>query len=108
MNKEAILILDIGGKIVWANRAAHDNVGLKPGGLLDRNYLDFCPPDTHADLLRLHKLKLDGESVRFRIDIGAGRILTVTSGPIRVEDRLYMYVVGRQAMGPPAGDETLV
>jgi hypothetical protein len=108
MNRDATLILDLGGRIVWANRVAHENVGLKPGGLLGKNYLDFCPVDTHADLLRLHKLKLEGETVRFRIDLGGGKVLSVTSGPVRVDDRLYMFVVGRRAEGPPAGDEILV
>jgi hypothetical protein len=108
MSKDATLILDLGGKIVWANRVAHENVGLKPGGLLGKNYLDFCPIETHADLLRLHKLKIEGETVRFRIDIGGGKVLSVTSGPVRIEDRLYMYVVGRRADGPPDGDEVLV
>jgi hypothetical protein len=108
MKRDAVLILDLGGKIVWANRIAHENVGLQPGGLLGQNYLEFCPPDTHADLLRLHKLKIDGQTVRFRIDLGAGKVLTVTSGPVRVEGRLYLYVVGRAAQGEPAGDEVLV
>ena len=106
--KEAILILDIGGKIVWANRNAHDNVGLRPGQLLGRNYLDFCPPHTHADLLKLHKLKIDGESVRFRFELPGGKVVTVNSGPVHVEDRLYMYVVARDVDGPPSGDEVLV
>lgn len=105
---EAVLILDISGKIVWANRAAHGNVDLPAGALIGQNYLEFCPVDTHADLLRLHKLKLDGETVRFRFDMGGGRLFTVTSGPVRVEDRLYLYVVARPAQGPPEGDESLV
>lgn len=108
MNQDSILILDLGGRIVWANRVAHENVGLRPGRLLGRNYLDFCPVDTHADLLRLHKLKLDGQTVRFRIDLGGRRVLSVTSGPVRVGDRRYLFVVGRRAAGPPAGDEILV
>jgi hypothetical protein len=108
MKRDAVLILDLGGKIVWANRVAHENVGLQPGALLGQNYLEFCPSDTHADLLRLHKLKIDGQTVRFRIDLGAGKVLTVTSGPVRVEGRLYLYVVGRPAQGEPAGDEVLV
>src|SRR5205085_1649933 len=78
------------------------------GGLLGRNYLDFCPPDTHGDLLRLHKLKVEGQTVRFRFDLGADKVLTVTSGPVRVEDRLYLYVLARKAEGPPQGDEVLV
>lgn len=108
MTRDAILVLDIGGRIVWANRSAHDNVSLPPGALLGRNYLEFCPPDTHAELLRLHKKKIDGESVRFRFDLGRGRVMTVTSGPVRIEDRLYLYVVGRKAVGPPAGDEMTI
>jgi hypothetical protein len=108
MKKDAVLILDMGGKIIWANRYAHENVGLKPGALLGQNYLEFCPVDTHADLLRLHKQKLEGKTVRFRIDLGKGNVLTVTSGPVRVEDRFYMYVVGRPAQGAPEGDEVFV
>jgi len=105
---EAVLILDISGKIVWANRGAHENVGLRPGALLGQNYLEFCPADTHADLLRLHKQKLEGETVRFRIDLGNGKVLTVTSGPVRVGEILYLFAVGRRAEGPPTGDEVLV
>jgi PAS domain S-box-containing protein len=108
MGRDSVLILDIGGRIVWANRNAHDNVGLRPGGLIGQNYLEFCPPDTHADLLRLHKLKIEGKTVRFRFDLGHGKVMTVTSGPVRVEDRLYLFVVGRDAVGPPEGDEVLV
>lgn len=108
MTRDAVLILDPGGKIVWANRIAHENVDLPPGGLLGQNYLEFCPPDTHADLLRLHRMKLEGKMVRFRIDIGAGKVLTVTSGPVRVQGRLYLYVVGRPAREELAGDEVLV
>lgn len=108
MSAEAVLIMDISGKIVWANRLAHDNAGLKPGALLGQNYLEFCPVDTHADLLRLHKRKLEGETVRFRIDLFNGRVLTVTSGPVRVEERIYLFAVARQAEGKPAGDEILV
>jgi PAS domain S-box-containing protein len=108
MDRDAVLILDPGGKIVWANRSAHENVGLKPGALLGRNYLEFCPVDTHADLLRLHREKLEGRTVRFRIDLGRGTVMTVTSGPVRIEDRFYMYVVGRRAQGAPEGDEVLV
>lgn len=105
---DSILVLDSAGKIVWANRRAHDLVGLKPGGLLGRNYLEFSPPDTHADLLRLHQRKLAGETVKFRIDLGPVGVLTATSGPVTVEDRLYFFVVGRAAKGPPTGDEVLV
>src|SRR6185295_5013431 len=108
MGRDAVLILDIGGKIVWANRNAHDNVGLKPGQLLGQNYLEFCPPHTHGDLLKLHKLKIEGESVRFRFELPGGKVVTVNSGPVRVEDRLYMYVVARDVAGPPEGDEVLV
>jgi len=108
MDRDAVLILDRGGQIVWANRSAHENVGLKPGALIGQNYLRFCPVDTHADLLRLHQQKLEGKSVRFRIDLGRGKVMTVTSGPIRVEDRFYMYVVGRPARGAPEGDEVLL
>jgi PAS domain S-box-containing protein len=108
MDRDAVLILDLGGKIVWANRNAHDNVGLRPGALLGRNYLEFCPPDTHAELLRLHQRKLEGETVRFRFSLGSGKVMTVTSGPMRVEDRLCFFVVGREAKGPPEGDEILV
>jgi PAS domain-containing protein len=75
MGRDAVLILDIGGKIVWANRNAHDNVGLRPGGLIGQNYLEFCPPDTHADLLRLHKLKIEGKTVRFRFDLGHEKVI---------------------------------
>lgn len=108
MPRDSILVLDIGGKIVWANRAAHENVALPPGALLGRNYLEFCPPDTHADLLRLHKKKIEGESVRFRFDLGRNGVMTVTSGPVCIDDRLYLYVVARRASGPPAGDEAIV
>jgi hypothetical protein len=108
MSPDAVLIMDPGGKIVWANRRAHELVSLRPGGLLGKNYLEYCPVDTHGDLLRLHRRKLEGESVRLRMDLGGGRVLAVTSGPVRVEERLYLYSVGRLAVGKPAGDETLV
>ncbi|MBV8878903.1 MAG: PAS domain-containing protein [Planctomycetaceae bacterium] len=108
VSKDAVLILDARGKIVWANRAAHENVSLKPGALLGRNYLDFCPVDTHGDLLRLHRRKLEGETVRFRIDLGTGKVLAVTSGPVKVDGRQYLFVVARRAVGTPAGDEVLL
>lgn len=108
MSRESILIMDPAGKIIWANRFAHDIVGLKPGGLLGKNYLEFTPPDTHGELLKLHQRKLKGETVRFRIDLGGGRVLSTTSGPVRVGDRSYLFAVGRWADGPPDGDEVLV
>lgn len=108
MKSDSVLILDLGGRIVWANRIAHENVGLAPGGLLGRNYLEFCPVETHADLLRLHRQKLEGKTVHFRIDLGGGKVLSVISGPVRVEDRTYLYVVGRDARGKPGNDEVLV
>ena len=108
MSRDSILVMDSAGTIVWANRLAHDIVGLKPGGLLGRNYLEFTPPDTHAELLRLHRRKLAGETVRFRIDLGPGGVFSTTSGPVQVGDRLYLFAVGRMAQGPPAGDEILL
>ncbi len=108
MLPDSILILDATGKIVWANRRAHEIVGLKPGALLGRNYLEFSPPDTHADLLKLHRRKIAGETVRFRMDLGPLGLFTLTSGPVIVEERLYLFVVARAAEGPPAGDEVLV
>src|SRR5262245_37857948 len=100
--------MDPAGNIVWANRLAHDIAGLSPGGLIGRNYLEITPPDTHADLLKLHQRKLKGETVRFRIDLGEGRVLSTTSGLVRAGDKDFLYAVGRWAVGPPAGDEVLV
>lgn len=91
------------GRIVWANRAAHEVVGLAPGGLVGRNYLEFCPPETHRELLELHRRKLDGETVRFRIDLG--RPMEVTSGPVRMGRRVYLFAVGRDLVLPSTGDE---
>jgi len=99
--------MDPAGKIVWANRLAHDIAGLHPGGLLGLNYLEVTPPDTHSDLLKLHQRKLEGETVRFRIALGEGRVLSTTSGLVRVNGRSYLFAVGRWAVGPPAGDEVL-
>jgi PAS domain S-box-containing protein len=104
----SILIMDPAGKIVWANRLAHDIVGLQPGGLLGLNYLQVTPPDTHAELLKLHQRKLAGETVRFRIDLGQDRVLSTTSGLVHVNGRSYLFAVGRRAEGPPAGDEVLL
>jgi len=108
LQQDSILVMDPAGKIVWANRLAHELAGLPPGALLGRNYLELTPPDTHGDLLSLHQRKLQGETVRFRIDLGDGRVLSTTSGPVRVNGRDYLYAVGRRAEGPPAGDEVLV
>jgi len=108
MSRDSILIMDPAGKIVWANRLAHDIVGLEPGGLLGLNYLQVTPPDTHADLLKLHQRKLAGETVRFRIDLGEDRVLSTTSGLVQVNGRSYLFAVGRWAEGPPAGDEVLL
>lgn len=108
MSRHSILIMDPAGTIVWANRFAHDIVGLPPGGLLGKSYLHFTPPDTHAELLKLHHRKLQGEIVRFRIDLGGGRVLSTTSGLVHVEQRSYLYAVGRWAVGPPEGDEVLI
>jgi PAS domain S-box-containing protein len=108
MSPDSILVMDPAGKIVWANHLAHDIAGLSPGGLIGRNYLELTPPDTHADLLKLHQRKLKGETVRFRIDLGEGRVLSTTSGLVRAGDREYLFAVGRWAVGEPDGDEVLV
>jgi PAS domain S-box-containing protein len=108
MAQDSILLMDVAGKIVWANRLAHEIAGLPPGGLLGMNYLEITPPDTHGDLLKLHQRKLRGETVRFRIDLGKRRALLTTSGIVHVGERDYLFAVGRWADGPPAGDEVLV
>jgi hypothetical protein len=108
MTKDSILIMDAAGKIVWANRLAHEIARVKPGGLRGRSYFELTPPDTHAELLRLHQRKLAGETVRFRIDLGPAGVLSTTSGPVQVGERLYLFAVGRHAEGPPAGDEVLL
>jgi PAS domain S-box-containing protein len=108
MAQDSILVMDVAGKIVWANRLAHEIAGLPPGGLLGMNYLEITPPDTHGDLLKLHQRKLRGETVRFRIDLGKRRTLQTTSGIVHVGERDYLFAVGRWAAGPPAGDEVLV
>lgn len=100
--------MDPAGKIVWANHLAHDIAGLSPGGLIGMNYLEITPPNTHADLLKLHQRKLKGETVRFRIDLGEGRVLSTTSGLVRAGGREYLFAVGRWAVGKPEGDEVLV
>ncbi|RPH45495.1 MAG: PAS domain-containing protein [Planctomycetota bacterium] len=107
MSRDSILIMDPAGTIVWANRLAHDIVGLPPGGLLGRNYLEVTPPDTHAQLLKLHQRKLEGETVCFRIAL-KGRVLRTTSGLVHVNGRGYLFAVGRWAAGPPLGDEVLL
>jgi len=108
MSRDSILIMDPTGKIVWANQLAHEIAGLSPGALVGMNYLQITPPDAHADLLKLHQRKLKGETVRFRIDLGEGRVLSSTSGLVRTGDREYLFAVGRWAVGPPDGDEVLV
>jgi PAS domain S-box-containing protein len=108
MSRDSILVMDPTGKIVWANPLAHEIAGLAPGALIGLNYLQITPPDAHADLLKLHQRKLKGETVRFRIDLGEGRVLSTTSGLVRTGDREYLFAVGRWAVGPPAGDEVLV
>ena len=108
MVQDSILIMDVTGRIVWANRLAHEIAGLPPGGLLGRSYLEITPPDAHGELLKLHQRKLRGETVRFRIDLGERRVLRTTSGMVHVHDRDYLFAVGRWADGPPAGDEVLV
>src|SRR5436190_2945257 len=108
MAQDSILIMDVAGTIVWANRLAHEIAGLPPGGLLGRNYLEITPPDTHGDLLKLHQRKLRGETVRFRIDLGKRRVLLTTSGIVHAGGRDYLFAVGRWADGPPRGDEVLV
>ncbi|HVE42880.1 MAG TPA: PAS domain S-box protein [Planctomycetota bacterium] len=108
MSQNSILIMDVAGTIVWANRLAHEIAGLPPGGLLGMNYLQITPPDTHGDLLKLHQRKLRGETVRFRIDLGKRRALLTTSGIVHVGERDYLFAVGRWAHSPPAGDEVMV
>jgi len=100
--------MDPSGKIVWANHLAHEIAGLSPGGLLGMNYLQITPPDAHADLLKLHQRKLKGETVRFRIDLGEGRVLSTTSGLVRAGGKDFLFAVGRWAAGEPDGDEVLV
>ncbi len=103
---ENILVLDSAGLIVWANRAAHEGVGLPPGGLLGHSYLEYCPPETHPRLLDLHRRKLAGETVAFDMDLGDRRF-RITSGPVRMGERLYLYVVARSDAQKPEGDESL-
>jgi hypothetical protein len=107
MSRDSILIMDPAGRIVWANRLAHEIAGLRPGGLLGLNYLQITPPDTHAQLLNLHQRKLQGETVGFRIAL-KGRVMSTTSGLVHVKSRPYLFAVGRWAAGPPAGDEVLL
>jgi PAS domain-containing protein len=106
--QDSILVMDAAGKIVWANRPAERIARIKPGGLRGRSYFEFTPPDTHAELLKLHQRKLAGETVRFRIDLGPAGVLSTTSGPVLVGGRVYLFAVGRLAEGPPAGDEILL
>jgi len=108
MPRDSILVMDPSGKIVWANHLAHEIAGLGPGGLLGMNYLQITPPDAHADLLKLHQRKLKGETVRFRIDLGEGRVLSTTSGLVRAGGKDFLFAVGRWAAGEPDGDEVLV
>lgn len=108
MPRDSILVMDRTGKIVWANHLAHEIAGLPPGGLLGMNYLQITPPDAHGDLLKLHQRKLKGETVRFRIDLGEGRVLSTTSGLVRAGGKEFLFAVGRWAVGAPEGDEVLV
>lgn len=107
MRADSVIIMDARGSIVWANRAAHEHVKLPAGGLLGRNYLEFCPPETHGELLGLHARKLRGETVRFRIRAGPFP-LEVTSGPVLVGSRTYFYSVGRPVGRSRQGDEPFV
>lgn len=101
------LLMDPSGKILWANREAHRNVGLPPGGLLGRNYLEFCPPEIHGPLLELHRRKLRGQTVRFPLDLGPGKAkLQVTSGPVRLGRKTYLFVTARPAGRGPGADAT--
>lgn len=95
--------MDPAGRIIWANRRAHELSGAPPWALLGRSYLEFCPPDTHARLLDLHRRKLAGETVRFDFAV-AGLRLTVTSGPVEAGGRTYFYSVARPAGRRTAGD----
>lgn len=101
-----MLIMDASGRIVWANRQAHVNVGLTTTGLVGRNYLEFCPPDTHAALLEIHRRKLEGETIIFRLDLG--RPYTITSGPVTVGEDLFLFAVARPSVGAPKGDEAVL
>jgi hypothetical protein len=100
--------MDPSGKIIWANPLAHEIAGLSPGGLVGMNYLQITPPDTHADLLKLHQRKLKGETVRFRIQLGEDRVLSTTSGLVKAGGKEFLFAVGRWAVGEPDGDEVLV
>ena len=102
MAEHAVLILDAAGRIVWANRAAHENVRAKPGALLGRNYLEFCPPEAHGELLDLHRRKLEGETVTFRLEMKPP--MEVTSGPVRLGERTFLFAVGRKVSARPPGD----
>ena len=108
MPRDSILIMDPSGKIIWANQLAHEIAGRRPGGLVGMNYLQLTPPDTHADLLKLHQRKLKGETVRFRIDLGDDRVLSTTSGLVHAGGKEFLFAVGRWAVGEPDGDEVLV
>jgi hypothetical protein len=104
MTGESIVVMDDAGRIVWANQAAHDLAELPPAGLVGRSYLEFCPRETHAELLSLHARKLRGETVRFRIRVGPVP-LEVTSGPVLVGEKRYLYAVGRRVRDSRQGDE---
>jgi hypothetical protein len=107
MGVEAFLALDRTGRILWANRAAHRMAGVPPGMLVGRNYLEFCPPATHADLLRLQARKIQGETVKFLLPL-PGRMVEVISGPVKVGKRTYLFVIGRDRMGPSGRDIPVV
>jgi hypothetical protein len=104
---EAFLALDRTGQILWANAAAHRLAGVVPGALIGRNYLEFCPPQTHADLLRLHARKLKGETVKFLLPL-EGRTVEVTSGPVKIGRRTYLFVVARRRAGGAGADAAVV
>lgn len=105
--EQNVLVLDPAGRIVWANHRAHTSVNLPPGALLGRNYLEFCPPETHSRLLELHRRKMAGEIVTFTLAVGR-EDFRITSGPIRVGERLYLYVVGVPARRRPNADAGFV
>lgn len=107
MSPEAFVALDLTGRILWANRAAHQLIGAAAGTLVGRNYLEFCPPETHADLLRLQARKLRGETVKFLLRLAGGTV-EVTSGPVQAEGRTYLFVVARRPAGRPRVDAEVV
>ena len=82
---EGVGIVDLNEKFVFVNTAAEEMFGVKPGELLDRNFLDFVSKDQVQKVIKETSKRAKSEKSSYEIDIywknGDRRTLLITATP---------------------------